>query len=328
MRTAWGLVAHLRHSNLRSSQLLHNTLPSAFFSTTAEGQQHGQQLHHVDGLPLAHLPAGSTSLWHRHPSNSLIRLPGTSSALLGSQQSRGFCQGTDSDGDEGYGSDEFKLDPLGPELLNADHYRPKFRDPNMDAQKANFSMAYNIELGMQHRQLQDRSALEDLVREKFKMDLWDNVLVDVKRTVKVTKSAKVETFHAIVATGNHGGMFGVGEGADSNVQRAVSAAFFKSYANIVNVPLYRGHTIYHRIEHKRHTTNILMIPREFGKGIRASNLMYELCVLAGIQDITVQVRPRAGSGRCCCARLLRMHIRHACHWHGHCVCEPAMTGKM
>jgi ribosomal protein S5 len=83
------------------------------------------------------------------------------------------------------------------------------------------------------------------------------------------------------------------------VQRAVSAAFFKSYANIVNVPLYRGHTIYHRIEYKRHTTNILMIPREFGKGIRASNLMYELCVLAGIQDITVQVRPRAGS-RCYC----------------------------
>jgi ribosomal protein S5 len=250
-----------------------------------------QQASH--GGPLLCLPATFSSCAARAPSlgSPLIRLPNSSSSSSSGagpqqqqQQRRHFAQdappaakaaGRDGDRDDEGGR-------------QANHARPRWRD--MDANQALLSVPYQMELAMMHRQLQDRSALEDQVREKFKLDLWDNVLVDVKRTVKVTKSAKVETFHAIVCTGNQNGMFGVGEGADSNVQKAVTTAFFKSFASIVNVPLYRGHTVYHRIDHKRHTTNIMMLPKQAGRGIRASNLMYELCQLAGIKDITIKVR--------------------------------------
>jgi ribosomal protein S5 len=250
---------------------------------------------HVAGQPLPCLPATLSSSAARPPAagSPLIRLPTSDlRALAGLQQQR---QGQErqlrhfaSDAGEEEQPSARREDDGDADMRQTSHVRPRWRD--MTANQALHDVPYQIELAMMHRQLQDRSALEDQVREKFKMSLWDNVLVDVKRTVKVTKSAKVETFHAIVCTGNQKGMFGVGEGADGNVQKAVTAAFFKSFANIVNVPLYRGHTIYHRVDHKRHTTNIMMLPKEAGKGIRASTLMFELCQLAGIKDITIKVR--------------------------------------
>jgi hypothetical protein len=52
------------------------------------------------------------------------------------------------------------------------------------------------------------------------------------------------------------GLFGVGIASSNNPQVVVGEAYIKAYQNLVPIPLYRGHTIYHRIDHKFHTIKV------------------------------------------------------------------------
>ena len=48
------------------------------------------------------------------------------------------------------------------------------------------------------------------------------------------------------------GLLGLGMGDAATAQDAVAKAHMDSYSNLQFVPLYRGHTIFHRIDHDFH----------------------------------------------------------------------------
>lgn len=70
------------------------------------------------------------------------------------------------------------------------------------------------------------------------------------RDAQVTKGGKIETLHAIVVVGNHDGVIGVGEHTGKNVQKVMLDAQLKAYKNLVVIPRYRQHTVYHPLDVK------------------------------------------------------------------------------
>nr|8A22_Be Chain Be, uS5m [Polytomella magna]8APN_Be Chain Be, uS5m [Polytomella magna]8APO_Be Chain Be, uS5m [Polytomella magna] len=127
------------------------------------------------------------------------------------------------------------------------------------------------------------------VREVMYRHRWDKVIVDVRRLVYRTKNNKREQYTAMVASGNQKGLLGLGMGSAETAQLAVARAYLDSFSNLAAVPLYRGHTVYHHVEHHFQRVKVTLSPRTSGWGLRCSNLFYELCSLAGIRDLTVDV---------------------------------------
>lgn len=65
-----------------------------------------------------------------------------------------------------------------------------------------------------------------------------------------------EVYTAMVAVGNQQGLLGLGVADAATAQDAVAKAHMDSYSNLQFVPLYRGHTIFHRIDHDFHRMKV------------------------------------------------------------------------
>jgi ribosomal protein S5 len=51
-----------------------------------------------------------------------------------------------------------------------------------------------------------------------------------------------------VVVGNQDGLIGVGQHSGKNIQKVMLDAQLKAYKNLVAIPRYRGHTVYHPID--------------------------------------------------------------------------------
>ncbi|KXZ46345.1 hypothetical protein GPECTOR_44g24 [Gonium pectorale] len=122
--------------------------------------------------------------------------------------------------------------------------------------------------------------------------VWDRVLVDVRRSARPLgrKEGKEELYTAMVASGNMKGLLGLGIGIAETAQLAVARAHLDSMNRLAAVPLYRGHTVYHSVRHTFHRLQMQMEPRPEGWGLTCSDLLYELCGLAGIRNISIKLR--------------------------------------
>ncbi|KAG2438245.1 hypothetical protein HYH02_010944 [Chlamydomonas schloesseri] len=129
------------------------------------------------------------------------------------------------------------------------------------------------------------------LREALYGHRWDRVIVDVRRThTPVRGRGKDEEYTAMVATGNMRGVFGLGIGVAQSAQLATARAHLDSLGRLAAVPLYRGHTLYHHVDHSFHHLQMRLMPRPSGWGLRCPDLLYELCGLVGVRDASVRVR--------------------------------------
>ncbi|PNW79232.1 hypothetical protein CHLRE_09g407100v5 [Chlamydomonas reinhardtii] len=134
------------------------------------------------------------------------------------------------------------------------------------------------------------------LREALYGHRWDRVIVDVRRThTPVRGRGKREEYTAMVATGNMRGVFGLGIGVAESAQLATARAHLDSLSRLAAVPLYRGHTLYTHVDHTFHRLSIRMMPRPAGWGLRCPDLLYELCGLVGLRDVSIRVRGQRGS---------------------------------
>ena len=83
------------------------------------------------------------------------------------------------------------------------------------------------------------------------------------------------------------GGYGVGVGKDANVALFKAVRF--AILGAINVPLYRGHTLYYPSKTKFVRTKISIFPRPSDFGITASPILTEACELIGIQNLSVKV---------------------------------------
>ncbi|KAF8065626.1 mrp5 [Scenedesmus sp. PABB004] len=139
------------------------------------------------------------------------------------------------------------------------------------------------------QQLEGSALPNEFKRSHFITPDWDELLVDVNRTVKVTKGGKVETLHALVVVGNGAGLLGVGTHSGKNVQKVMLDAELKAYQNLAPIPRYRGHTLFHPIDVTLRKVRLQAWPRPLGFGVTASPLVTALCDLAGVKNVTVKL---------------------------------------
>jgi hypothetical protein len=86
------------------------------------------------------------------------------------------------------------------------------------------------------------------------------------------------------------GKGGYGIGASKEVNDAIFKATRFAILGAINIPLYRGHTVYYPSKTKYIRTKMSIFPRPADFGLSASPIIIEACELLGIQNLTVKVR--------------------------------------
>ena len=98
----------------------------------------------------------------------------------------------------------------------------------------------------------------------------DMHVVNINRTVKVTKSGSLQRFTAIVVVGNRAGAVGWALGKSPDVPGAVDKAYARAARHLFFFPRYAEHTIFHSTQAKYGATHITLDPLPAGSGLKAN----------------------------------------------------------
>jgi small subunit ribosomal protein S5 len=129
-------------------------------------------------------------------------------------------------------------------------------------------------------------------------DLEEEVM-DVNLVQRMHKSGRKVNFRVIVAVGNKNGYVGLGQGKAKEVGPAIRKAVDDAKYNIIKVRrgcgdwgcvCGREHTIPFKIEGKKGSVRVTLIPAPGGVGLAIGNVGKTILGLAGIDDIWSQTR--------------------------------------
>ena len=95
-------------------------------------------------------------------------------------------------------------------------------------------------------------------------------VVNINRTVKVTKSGSLQRFTALVVVGNRAGAVGWALGKAPEVPAAVDKAYARAARHLFFFPRYQGHTIFHGARAKFGATHVTVDPLPSGSGLKAN----------------------------------------------------------
>ena len=114
--------------------------------------------------------------------------------------------------------------------------------------------------------------------------MYDEIVLDTKAVVKVTKGGRTFTFAAIVVVGDGKGVIGYGLGKAGEVTAAISKGTEAAKKNLVKVPVLKG-TIPHEMETRFGGAFVLLKPAAAGTGLKAGGAMRAVLETAGITDV-------------------------------------------
>jgi small subunit ribosomal protein S5 len=127
-------------------------------------------------------------------------------------------------------------------------------------------------------------------------DLEEEVM-DVNLVQRMHKSGRKVNFRVIVAVGNKNGYVGLGQGKAKEVGPAIRKAVDNAKFNIIKVRrgcgdwgcvCGREHTVPFKIEGKRGSVRVTLIPAPGGVGLAIGNVGKTILGLAGIDDVWSQ----------------------------------------
>ena len=113
---------------------------------------------------------------------------------------------------------------------------------------------------------------------------FEEKVIEIRRTAKVTKGGKNLSFRAVVVVGNRKGKVGLGIGKAREVPDAIRKAIADAKKNLIEVPIYNG-TIPHDVIGRQDASKVLLKPAATGTGIIAGGTVRSVVELAGIQNI-------------------------------------------
>ncbi|KAL8742979.1 MAG: hypothetical protein Q9184_008169 [Pyrenodesmia sp. 2 TL-2023] len=96
----------------------------------------------------------------------------------------------------------------------------------------------------------------------------------------------------LAVAGNGRGLVGIGEGKSAEPEEARTQAKNAAIRNMQPIPRYEGRTIYGDVKGKVAATEVELMTRPPGFGIRCQSLIFEICRCAGIEDLAARV-PRS-----------------------------------
>jgi len=124
------------------------------------------------------------------------------------------------------------------------------------------------------------------ITEKIKQsaETFEERIIEIRRTTKVTKGGKNLSFRVLAVVGNRDGKVGVGVGKAREVPDAIRKALVSARRNMIEVPVVKG-TIPHEVVGKQDAAKILMKPAAPGTGIIANGTVRAILELAGVQNV-------------------------------------------
>ena len=113
----------------------------------------------------------------------------------------------------------------------------------------------------------------------------DEVVLETKAVVKVTKGGRQRRFQAVVLVGDKKGLVGLGIGKANEISEAVKKARQDANKNMVRVPIVDGRTIAHEARYAEGATKVIIKPASAGTGLVAGSAVRSVLEIAGYRDI-------------------------------------------
>ena len=113
----------------------------------------------------------------------------------------------------------------------------------------------------------------------------EELVIDIKSVVKVTKGGRQRRFSAIVVVGDRKGRVGLGIGKANEVPDAIKKAIQDANKNIIKIPLIDGRTVAHEAIGTAGAAKVIIKPAKAGTGIIAGGSVRAVLELAGVRDI-------------------------------------------
>lgn len=126
------------------------------------------------------------------------------------------------------------------------------------------------------------------MQRKIEDSEFEEIVVKIKRCVKVVKGGKRLSFNALVVVGNRNGKVGYGYGKANEVPFAIKKAIKEAQKGMIKVSL-KDTTIPHTISSKFGATEILLKPASKGTGTKAGAAARAVLELAGVRDVLTKV---------------------------------------
>ena len=115
--------------------------------------------------------------------------------------------------------------------------------------------------------------------------MYDEIILDTKAVVKVTKGGRQRRFQSVVLVGDRKGLVGLGIGKAFEVSEAVKKARQDAMKNMIKVPIVDGRTIPHEMKMDEGATKVILKPASAGSGLVAGGAVRAVLDIAGYHDI-------------------------------------------
>ena len=113
----------------------------------------------------------------------------------------------------------------------------------------------------------------------------EELVIDIKSVVKVTKGGRQRRFSAIVVVGDRKGRVGLVIGKANEVPDAIKKAIQDANKNLVRIPLIDGRTVAHEAIGTAGAARVIIKPAAAGTGVIAGGSVRAVLELAGVRDI-------------------------------------------
>ena len=117
----------------------------------------------------------------------------------------------------------------------------------------------------------------------------EELVVQLKSVVKVTKGGRQRRFSAVVVVGDRKGHVGIGTGKAFEVPDAIKKAISNANKNMITIDLIDGRTIAHEVIGVSGAARVMLKPAKEGTGIIAGGSVRPILELAGYRDIKTKV---------------------------------------
>ncbi|XP_074302171.1 uncharacterized protein LOC141633639 [Silene latifolia] len=136
---------------------------------------------------------------------------------------------------------------------------------------------------------EERNELTEKKKRPMYRKGFDVKMINVNRTVKVTKGGRIVKYSAIVACGNYNGVVGYAKAKGSAVPLALQKAHEKCFQNLHYIERYEDHTIAHAIVTKYKKTKLYLWPAKTASGVTAGPTAETILKLAGLKNVKSKV---------------------------------------
>ncbi|PLB47252.1 37S ribosomal protein S5 [Aspergillus steynii IBT 23096] len=107
--------------------------------------------------------------------------------------------------------------------------------------------------------------------------------------VNQTRLGKIRSIYVLAIAGNSNGLLGIGEAKSQEGTDAQTQSRYRAIRNMQPIPRYENRTIFGDVKGKVGATELQLMTRPPGFGLRCQHLIFEMCRAAGISDLAARV---------------------------------------